>query len=113
MKEINKFWNRLCYPWYWLERKIVKNIIYRHIKQCQEMYVTDIYIEDIYPFYLRQTDDNGFYFDQYFKPNIEISYWPIKDNLDMLSIIKLEILKYKLRFFNFNFDYIKVERNIF
>lgn len=110
MKEINKFYNKLLYPYYWLERKIVKYIIYNHFKTFNGTFIDDINIEDVYPFYLRQYDDEdkSIYWDEYFKPNIQILYKPLNESYSLKSIISLEILKYKLRWFNFNFDYIRV-----
>lgn len=110
MQEINKFCNKLLYPYYWIERKIVEYIIHNHFKTFDGIFIDDINIEDIYPFYLRQYDDENksIYWDEYFKPNIQISYKPISESYDLKCIISLEILKYKLRWFNFNFDYLRV-----
>lgn len=111
MKELHVLLNRLLYPYYFLERIIAKHIINKHLNNVCVFITKSIYIEDTYPFWLRQYDDYNKenYYDSRIRPKIQISYTPIKESLNLRSIIELEILKYKLRHFNFYFDYIKVE----
>ena len=109
MKELYKWLKILLIPYYMFERKYVSWYIKKFFNGTGLL--IDFSIEDIYPYWLRQYDDHDKtnYYDSYFKPLISISYnSKFKDTI--LLIAQDAILKDRLRWTHFYWDYICVDK---
>ena len=110
MKEIKKILTRILYPYYYIERKYVMYIIHNFLKKYNYIKYVHIYIDEYYPFWIRQYDelDKTIYCDSYIKPFISITY-TCNENIINNVIIIFEILKYKLRHCNYELDYLRLQ----
>lgn len=113
MKERYKWLKIILIPYFYFERKYVEWYIKKYFKN--EPYFIDFSIEDIYPYWLRQYDNNEpnkYHYDSFIKPLICISYnSKFKENLNQRIIIYNAILKDRLRWTHFYFDYIYIEKD--
>lgn len=112
MKERHKLLKIFLIPYFLLERKYVEYYIKKFFKNNQ--IIVDFNIENIYPYWLRQYDINGLngYYDSFEYPVVTIYYnAKLKESLNQHIMICNAILKDRLRWTHFYFDYIYIEKN--